>query len=106
MSCRHDLLAERTHESHRAPAGQCPGRTCQGRLMAGLSARALDAVGTVVRLGLATVWLVSGGIKAADPAQTYLAVQAYRVLPAGMVSPVAAALPFVELGLGLVLLAG
>lgn len=65
-----------------------------------------DALGTVVRLGLAAVWLVSGGLKAADPAQAYLAVAAYDVLPAGLVSPVANALPFVELALGLLLVAG
>ncbi|MBV9652729.1 MAG: DoxX family protein [Pseudonocardiales bacterium] len=74
--------------------------------MSGVSARALDVVGTVVRLGLAAVWLVAGGLKAADPAQTYLAVQAYQVLPGGVVSSVAAVLPFVEIGLGLVVLAG
>lgn len=74
--------------------------------MSGLSARALDVVGTVVRLGLAAVWLVAGGLKAVDPAQTYLAVQAYQVLPGGVVSSVAAVLPFVEIGLGLVVLAG
>jgi uncharacterized membrane protein YphA (DoxX/SURF4 family) len=74
--------------------------------MVGLSARTLDVAGTIVRLGLAAVWLVSGGIKAADPAQTYLAVQAYQVLPAGLVSSVAVVLPFAEIGLGLVLLAG
>lgn len=74
--------------------------------MARLSARTLDVVGSVVRLGLAGVWLVAGGIKAADPAQTYLSVQAYQVLPAGVVPSVAAVLPFIEIGLGLVLLAG
>lgn len=66
----------------------------------------LDIVGTVARIGLAAVWLVSGGSKAADPNRTYLAVQAYQVLPVGVVSPVAAALPFLEIGLGLLLLAG
>ncbi|MGH3784355.1 MAG: MauE/DoxX family redox-associated membrane protein [Pseudonocardiaceae bacterium] len=74
--------------------------------MLGLSARGLDVAGTFVRLGLAAVWLVSGGIKAADLPQTYLAVQAYEVLPAGVVSSVAVVLPFVEIGLGLLLLAG
>ncbi len=63
-------------------------------------------MGTFVRLGLATVWLVSGGIKAANLPQTYLAVQAYQVLPAGAVSSAAVVLPFVEIGLGLVLVAG
>ena len=65
-----------------------------------------DVVGTLARLGLAVVWLISGGLKAADPEQTYLAVSAFDVLPAGMVSLVAAALPFVELALGVLLLVG
>lgn len=52
------------------------------------------------------MWLVSGGIKAANPTQTYLAVHAYQVLPASVVSPVAAVLPLVEIGLGSLLLAG
>jgi uncharacterized membrane protein YphA (DoxX/SURF4 family) len=66
----------------------------------------LDGVGTVVRLGLAAVWFVSGWIKASDLNQTYIAVQAYDVLPAGVVSAVASAVPFVELALGLLLLLG
>ena len=65
-----------------------------------------DLVGTLARVGLAGVWLVSGAIKAADPEQTYLAVQAYDVLAAGVVGPVAAVLPFAELALGVLLLAG
>ena len=68
--------------------------------------RVLDGVGTLVRLGLAAVWLVSGGIKASDPNQTYIAVRAYDLLPDGMVSPVAAAVPFLELALGVLLLIG
>jgi uncharacterized membrane protein YphA (DoxX/SURF4 family) len=66
----------------------------------------LDAVGTLCRLGLAAVWLISGGIKAADPNQTYAAVRAYQVLPKGLVSPVAAVLPFLELAFGLLVLVG
>jgi uncharacterized membrane protein YphA (DoxX/SURF4 family) len=65
-----------------------------------------DLIGTLARLGLAAVWLVSGGLKVADPEQTYIAVQAYDVLPAGIVGAVAAALPFVEVALGLLLLVG
>jgi uncharacterized membrane protein YphA (DoxX/SURF4 family) len=68
--------------------------------------RVLDGVGTLVRLGLAAVWLVSGGIKASDPNQTYIAVKAYDLLPGGMVSPVAAAVPFLELALGVLLVIG
>jgi uncharacterized membrane protein YphA (DoxX/SURF4 family) len=71
-----------------------------------LAAVVRDLLGTLARVGLAAVWLVSGGLKAADPEQTYLAVQAFDVLPAGAVGVVAAALPFVEIALGVLLLAG
>jgi uncharacterized membrane protein YphA (DoxX/SURF4 family) len=66
----------------------------------------LDAVGTLARLGLAAVWLVSGALKLADPGQTLIAVRAYDVLPDGLTGVVALALPLVELVLGLFLLAG
>lgn len=66
----------------------------------------LDTIGTLARLGLAAVWLVSGAVKLADPGQTYIAVQAYDVLPHGLVGVVATALPLVEIVLGLALLAG
>lgn len=66
----------------------------------------LDVVGTLVRLGLAAVWLVSGSIKISSPGQTYLAVKAYQVLPGGLVHPVATALPLLELALGAFLLLG
>jgi uncharacterized membrane protein YphA (DoxX/SURF4 family) len=66
----------------------------------------LDGVGTAVRFGLAAVWFVSGGIKASDLNQTYIAVHAYDVLPSGVVSIVASAVPFIELALGLLLLLG
>ncbi len=70
------------------------------------SARGLDALGTAVRLGLAAVWLVSGGLKAADPGGTRLAVGANEMLPGGLVDPVATGLPLVELALGTVILVG
>ncbi len=69
-------------------------------------ARVLDAVGTLARFGLAAVWLVSGLLKAVDPDQTYVAVRAYDVLPEAGVEMVAALLPWVELALGVLLLAG
>ncbi|WP_073458292.1 MauE/DoxX family redox-associated membrane protein [Pseudonocardia thermophila] len=68
--------------------------------------RVLDVLGTLARFGLAAVWLVSGAIKAADAGQTYVAVRAYDVLPLSLVGPVAAVLPWLELALGLLLLAG
>ncbi|GLY71077.1 MauE/DoxX family redox-associated membrane protein [Amycolatopsis taiwanensis] len=66
----------------------------------------LDLVGTLVRLGLAAVWLISGSIKISDPGQTYLAVKAYDLLPDGLVHPVATGLPLLELALALFLLLG
>lgn len=69
-------------------------------------ARLLDGVGTLVRLGLAAVWLVSGVSKVSDPGQTYLAVQAYDLLPHELIRPVATALPILELALGVFVLVG
>jgi uncharacterized membrane protein YphA (DoxX/SURF4 family) len=66
----------------------------------------LDWIGLLVRLGLAVVWLVSGAIKASDLNQTYIAVQAYDLLPGAVSSVVAGALPFLELALGVLLVVG
>jgi uncharacterized membrane protein YphA (DoxX/SURF4 family) len=63
-------------------------------------------IGTLARLGLAAVWLVSGSIKAADPDQTWVAVRAYDVLPSSGVTVVAGVLPWLELALGVLLLLG
>ncbi len=70
------------------------------------AARVRDVVGTVARLGLAAVFLVSGVLKAVDPDATYVAVRAYDVLPRAGVAVVAAVLPWLEIALGIVLLAG
>ncbi len=66
----------------------------------------LDAVGTVARLGLAAVFLISGAIKAADPDQTYVAVRAYEVLPPNLATVVADVLPWLEIAIGVLLLLG
>jgi uncharacterized membrane protein YphA (DoxX/SURF4 family) len=68
--------------------------------------RVLDVVGTLARLGLAGIWLVSGALKAIDPLQTTVAVDAYDVLPPLGVEIVAALLPWVEIALGVLLLVG
>jgi len=60
----------------------------------------------LARLGLAAVWLTSGWLKAVDPLQTVVAVRAYQLLPEAAVTPFATVLPFAEIGLGLLLLAG
>jgi uncharacterized membrane protein YphA (DoxX/SURF4 family) len=52
------------------------------------------------------VWLISGWTKVVEPNQTFLAVQAYELLPGGVDSVVAAAVPFLELALGVLLLIG
>lgn len=67
---------------------------------------AVDWLGTVVRLGLAAVFLVSGALKVIDPAQTRIAVRAYELLPPALIGPVATTLPLLELALGTLLLAG
>ncbi|MDQ3764164.1 MAG: DoxX family membrane protein [Actinomycetota bacterium] len=71
-----------------------------------LSRSVLDGLTTVARLGLAAMFLVSGALKAIDPAQTRIAVRAYELLPPGLVGPVATVLPLVELALGTLLLVG
>ena len=70
------------------------------------SARVRDIVGTVARLGLAAVFLVSGVLKAIDPDATYVAVRAYDLLPKLAVALVAGALPWLEIVIGLLLLVG
>lgn len=70
------------------------------------SERVRDVVGTAARIGLAAVFLISGVLKAIDPDATYVAVLAYDVLPRAGVALVAGALPWLEIALGLVLLAG
>ena len=52
------------------------------------------------------MFVVSGTLKAVDPAQTRIAVRAYELLPPNLVGPVATALPLVELALGTLLLVG
>lgn len=69
-------------------------------------AHVLDLVGTLARLGLAAVWLVSGTLKAIDLDQAVVAVRAYDVLPRAAVDVAAAVLPFLEIALGLLLLLG
>ncbi len=74
--------------------------------MARPSTRALDAIGTVARLGLGAVWIASGAVKLLDPHGTVASVKAYELIPDDMVSLVAGVLPFLELALGLLLVLG
>lgn len=63
-------------------------------------------LGTAARLGLAAVWLFAGAAKVGDLAASGRAVNAYQVMPYDVATVVGAALPFVELALGVLLLAG
>jgi uncharacterized membrane protein YphA (DoxX/SURF4 family) len=61
---------------------------------------------TAARLLLGVVLVVAGALKLPDPAAAVRAVRAYRLLPEGLVDPVAFGLPVLEIAVGLALLAG
>jgi uncharacterized membrane protein YphA (DoxX/SURF4 family) len=63
-------------------------------------------LGTAARLGLAAVWLVAGGTKVGDLAASGRAVNAYDLMPYEVATAIGAALPFVEIALGVLLLLG
>jgi uncharacterized membrane protein YphA (DoxX/SURF4 family) len=63
-------------------------------------------LGLLARLVLAGVWLTAGAAKVGDLAASGRAVAAYRLLPVDAARVVGAALPFVELALGVLLLVG
>lgn len=63
-------------------------------------------VSTVLRLGLGAVWLVAGALKINDPGGMVRSVRAFRILPEALVQPVAYAVPFLEIALGLLLIVG
>jgi uncharacterized membrane protein YphA (DoxX/SURF4 family) len=64
------------------------------------------AAGVGCRLLLAGVWLYAGAAKIGDLNGSVRAVKAYRILPNSVADWVGAALPFVEIGLALLLLVG
>jgi uncharacterized membrane protein YphA (DoxX/SURF4 family) len=63
-------------------------------------------LGTLARLVLAGVWLAAGAAKIGDLAASGRAIHAYQLLPYELSVAMGAALPFVELLLGGLLLAG
>ena len=68
--------------------------------------RVLDVIGTVVRLGLSAVFFVAGIAKVIDPTQSYQAVSGYQLFPYEVNNLIAMVLPFLEIGLALLLLIG
>ncbi|WP_376767215.1 MauE/DoxX family redox-associated membrane protein [Gordonia asplenii] len=63
-------------------------------------------VSLLARVGLAAVLIVAGGLKAADPDQSEIAVRAYHILPDSLAYPTSLVLPMFEIALGLLLLIG
>jgi uncharacterized membrane protein YphA (DoxX/SURF4 family) len=63
-------------------------------------------ISTGARLVLGGVFVVAGVLKAVDPQSSVAAVGAYRLLPASLATIVGWGLPFAEIALGLLLLAG
>ena len=63
-------------------------------------------ISTAARLVLAAVFLAAGMLKVIDPSGSVAAVRAYELVPAGWETLVGWGLPFVEIGLGLLLALG
>lgn len=63
-------------------------------------------IGTLARVGLAGVWLYAGASKITDLDASARAVNAYDVMPYDLAKVIGSMLPFVEIALGLLLLAG
>ena len=63
-------------------------------------------ISTAARLGLAAVFLIAGGLKVTDLAASGRAVNAYRLMDYDTAKVVGAVQPFLEIALGLLLLAG
>lgn len=60
----------------------------------------------IARLVLGGIWLYAGGAKATDLSASVRAVRAYRILPDGVATAVGAGLPWLEIALGVLLVAG
>jgi uncharacterized membrane protein YphA (DoxX/SURF4 family) len=63
-------------------------------------------ISTAARLGLAAVFLTAGGLKVTDLAASGRAVNAYRLMDYDTAKIIGAVQPFLEIALGLLLLAG
>ncbi|MBB5870126.1 putative membrane protein YphA (DoxX/SURF4 family) [Allocatelliglobosispora scoriae] len=61
---------------------------------------------TIIRLGLAAVFLVAGGLKVTDLDGSARAVNAYELMPWEVAKIVGAVQPVLEIGIGLLLLLG
>src|SRR4051812_5476623 len=80
--------------------------TVQTRRLPGRWTAAWPWISTTARLGLAAVFLVAGGLKVGDLAASGRAVNAYRLMSFDAARVVGAVQPFLEIAVGLLLLAG
>jgi uncharacterized membrane protein YphA (DoxX/SURF4 family) len=69
-------------------------------------AAAAPWVSTAARVVLGAVFVVAGALKVIDPQSSAATVRAYRLLPTSVATIVGWGLPFAEVALGLLLLAG
>ncbi|MFT4165623.1 MAG: DoxX family membrane protein [Microlunatus sp.] len=63
-------------------------------------------ISTLARLVVGLTLLAAGALKVIDLQSSVVSVQAYEILPAGIAQFLGWVLPFVEVGLGLLLIAG
>jgi uncharacterized membrane protein YphA (DoxX/SURF4 family) len=63
-------------------------------------------LGLAIRVTAGLVWLVAGAAKLADLEQFRVQVEAYLIVPTALEAAFAYALPFLEVGIGLYLIAG
>jgi uncharacterized membrane protein YphA (DoxX/SURF4 family) len=63
-------------------------------------------ISTLARLIVGGVLLVAGALKVIDPQSSVAAVAAYELVPSWLERPIGWGLPFLEVGLGLLLVAG
>jgi uncharacterized membrane protein YphA (DoxX/SURF4 family) len=92
-----------------APDGDIPGRSALWtpvRAWLTDGPRRTRSLSTVLRAGLAALWLAAGILKIDNPQEMVRSVRAFRILPESLVHPVAYAVPFVEIALGLLLCVG
>jgi uncharacterized membrane protein YphA (DoxX/SURF4 family) len=66
----------------------------------------MDVAVLIVRLLLGGLLIVSGALKAGHPSDLASAIAGFRLLPPGVVGPLALALPYVEIVFGAYLVAG
>ena len=63
-------------------------------------------ISTLARVVLGAVLIVAGALKVSDPETSVQAVKAYELLPSSLETAVGWGLPFLEIGLGLLLVIG